>query len=136
MRIGRRTCFSCLLEHRETALAAELAWFHTLVALLSSARVSFAPPMTEPSSNESIERAVHEALESLGARYEVMACDPALADTTAFCAHYGIDPGRSANAILIASRKEPKKYALCLVLATTKLDVNKKVAELIGVKKL
>jgi prolyl-tRNA editing enzyme YbaK/EbsC (Cys-tRNA(Pro) deacylase) len=92
--------------------------------------------MTEPKATESIERSVHEALESLGARYEVMACDPALADTAAFCAHYGIDPGKSANAILVASRKEPKKYALCLVLATTKLDVNKKVAELLGIKKL
>jgi len=37
---------------------------------------------------------------------------------------------------VIASRKEPKRYAVCLVLATTKLDVNKKVAELLGVKKL
>lgn len=85
---------------------------------------------------ESIERTVCEALDALGARYEVMACDPALADTAAFCAHYGVDPGKSANAILVASRKEPKKYALCLVLATTKLDVNKKVAELLGIKKL
>jgi prolyl-tRNA editing enzyme YbaK/EbsC (Cys-tRNA(Pro) deacylase) len=92
--------------------------------------------MSEPSTTESIERSVHRALESLGARYEVMPCDPALADTAAFCAHYGVDPGKSANAILIASRKEPKKYAVCLLLATTKLDVNKKVAELLGVKKL
>jgi prolyl-tRNA editing enzyme YbaK/EbsC (Cys-tRNA(Pro) deacylase) len=65
-----------------------------------------------------------------------MACDPAFADTATFCAHYGIDPGKSANAILVASRKEPKKYALCLVLATTRLDVNKKVAELLGIRKL
>jgi prolyl-tRNA editing enzyme YbaK/EbsC (Cys-tRNA(Pro) deacylase) len=88
------------------------------------------------SGSESIERSVHDALEAIGARYELMACDPALADTAAFCAHYGVDPGKSANAILVASRKEPKKYALCLVLATTKLDVNKKVAELLGIKKL
>ncbi|HEY6930892.1 MAG TPA: YbaK/EbsC family protein [Thermoanaerobaculia bacterium] len=92
--------------------------------------------MPNPNADESIESAVRRSLEELGARYEVMACDPALADTAAFCAHYGVDPGKSANAILIASRKEPKKYALCLVLATTKLDVNKKVAELLGVKKL
>ena len=85
---------------------------------------------------ESIERSVHDALEAIGARYELIACDPALADTAAFCAHYGVDPSKSANAILVASRKEPKKYALCLVLATTKLDVNKKVAELLGIKKL
>jgi prolyl-tRNA editing enzyme YbaK/EbsC (Cys-tRNA(Pro) deacylase) len=92
--------------------------------------------MDERSANASIERTVHGALDVLGARYEVMLCDPALADTAAFCAHYGVDPAKSANAILIASRKEPKRYAVCLVLATTKLDVNKKVAELLGVKKL
>jgi prolyl-tRNA editing enzyme YbaK/EbsC (Cys-tRNA(Pro) deacylase) len=92
--------------------------------------------MIELPSTESIERAVHEALDAVHARYTVMACDPALADTAAFCAHYGVEPAKSANAIVIASRKEPKKYAVCLVLATTKLDVNKKVAELLGVKKL
>ncbi|HEX7253423.1 MAG TPA: YbaK/EbsC family protein [Thermoanaerobaculia bacterium] len=92
--------------------------------------------MPNPNADESIEGAVRRSLEELGARYEVMACDPALADTAAFCSHYGVDPGQSANAILVASRKEPKRYALCLVLATTKLDVNKKVAELLGIKKL
>jgi len=85
---------------------------------------------------ESIERSVREELERLSARYERMPCDPALADTAAFCAHYGVSPGMSANAILVASRREPKIYAACLVLATTKLDVNKKVSELLGVKKL
>src|SRR5262249_23628450 len=65
-----------------------------------------------------------------------MPCDPAFADTAAFCVHYGVPPGESVNTILVASRKEPKKYAACLVLATTKLDVNRKVAELLDVRKL
>ena len=76
------------------------------------------------------------ALERAGARYEVLDCDPAFADTAAFCARYGIDPGDSANAILIATRREPKLHALCLVLATTRLDVNHAVADLLGVRKL
>jgi prolyl-tRNA editing enzyme YbaK/EbsC (Cys-tRNA(Pro) deacylase) len=88
------------------------------------------------SASEPIEEQVRTALDRLGARYEVMPCDPALADTAAFCEHYRIPPGKSANAILVASRKEPRVYAACLVLATTKLDVNRKVAELLGVKKL
>jgi prolyl-tRNA editing enzyme YbaK/EbsC (Cys-tRNA(Pro) deacylase) len=88
------------------------------------------------SASEPIEERVRTALDRLGARYEVMPCDPALADTAAFCEHYRIPPGKSANAILVASRKEPRVYAACLVLATTKLDVNRKVAELLGVKKL
>jgi prolyl-tRNA editing enzyme YbaK/EbsC (Cys-tRNA(Pro) deacylase) len=89
--------------------------------------------MSEP---EPIERLARAALDRLAARYEVMDCDPAFADTAEFCARYGIPLERSANAILVASRKEPKVYAVCLVLATTKLDVNHKVAELLGVKKL
>lgn len=83
-----------------------------------------------------IEAAVRAALDGAGARYEVMPCDPAFADTAQFCARYGIDPGDSANAILVASRREPKIYALCLVLATTRLDVNHAVADLMEVKKL
>jgi prolyl-tRNA editing enzyme YbaK/EbsC (Cys-tRNA(Pro) deacylase) len=83
-----------------------------------------------------IESVVRAALEAYGARYEVLPCDPALADTAAFCAHYGIPPAISANTILVASRKEPKSYAACLALATTKLDVNHKVAELLGIKRL
>src|SRR5438552_3945849 len=75
-------------------------------------------------------------LDRLGAAYEVIPCDPALADTAAFCAHYGVAPSQSANTIVVASRKDPKVYAACLALATTKLDVNHKVSELLGVKKL
>ena len=90
-------------------------------------------PVSEP---ESIEELARAALDRLAARYEVMDCDPAFADTAEFCARYGISPAKSANAILVASRREPKVYAVCVVLATTKLDVNKKVSELLGVKKL
>jgi prolyl-tRNA editing enzyme YbaK/EbsC (Cys-tRNA(Pro) deacylase) len=89
--------------------------------------------MSEP---EPIERLARAALDRLAARYEVMDCDPAFADTAEFCVRYGISPAKSANAILVASRREPKVYAVCVVLATTKLDVNKKVSELLGVKKL
>jgi prolyl-tRNA editing enzyme YbaK/EbsC (Cys-tRNA(Pro) deacylase) len=88
------------------------------------------------SGEEAVERSVKDALDRLGARYEILPCDPALADTALFCAHYGVDPSRSANTILVASRREPKKYAACLVLATTRLDVNRKVAELLGVRKV
>lgn len=95
--------------------------------------------MTEtpaPPDDARLEAAVRAALDRAGARYEVMPCDPAFADTAEFCARYGIDPQDSANAILVASRREPKLYALCLVLATTRLDVNHAVADLLGVKKL
>jgi prolyl-tRNA editing enzyme YbaK/EbsC (Cys-tRNA(Pro) deacylase) len=85
---------------------------------------------------EILDPRVRAAIESLGVACEVLPCDPDFADTAAFCARYGIAPAQSANTIVVASKKEPKRYAVCLVLATTKLDVNRKVAELLGVKKL
>lgn len=79
---------------------------------------------------------VQRTLDNHGIEYKVLECDPALADTAAFCVHYGFTLEQSANTILVASRKvEPTKYAVCVVLATTKLDVNKKVCELLDVKK-
>ena len=91
---------------------------------------------TPATSDAALEASVVAALDRAGARYEVLDCDPAFADTASFCARYGIDPGDSANAILVATRREPKVHALCLVLATTRLDVNHAVADLMGVKKL
>lgn len=67
---------------------------------------------------------------------DTFACDPDYADTAAFCEKYGFSPQQSANTILVVSRKvEPARYAVCVVLAATRLDVNKKVCQLLGVKK-
>jgi prolyl-tRNA editing enzyme YbaK/EbsC (Cys-tRNA(Pro) deacylase) len=76
---------------------------------------------------------VLEHLARLGVEHEVIAIDPAFADTAAFCERYGYAPERSANTILVASRKEPKRYAACVVLATTQLDVNHRVRALLDV---
>ena len=75
------------------------------------------------------------ALDSAGVRYEVMPCDPELADTAAFCEAYGIPPEHSANAILVASRRPLGERAVCVALATTRLDVNRTVRQRLGVKK-
>ena len=80
--------------------------------------------------------AVEAALAEHGLSYEVLACDPDLADTAAFCDHYGFSLDQSANTILVTSKKvEPAQYAVCVVLGTTRLDVNKSVRELLGVKR-
>ncbi len=79
---------------------------------------------------------VKAALVTYGILGETLACDPALADTAAFCEHYGFTLEQAANTILVTSRKvDPPRYALCVVLGTTRLDVNKKVCELLGVKR-
>jgi prolyl-tRNA editing enzyme YbaK/EbsC (Cys-tRNA(Pro) deacylase) len=51
--------------------------------------------------------------------------DPDLADTAAFCARYGVGLDVSANCVVIAARRgDEVRYAACVVLATTRADVN------------
>jgi prolyl-tRNA editing enzyme YbaK/EbsC (Cys-tRNA(Pro) deacylase) len=51
--------------------------------------------------------------------------DPELADTAAFCARYDVALDTSANCVVIAARRgETTRYAACVVLATTRADVN------------
>ncbi len=66
---------------------------------------------------------------------EIVDCDPALADTAAFCAAYGYAMEDSANAIVVVGKSDPPRFALCLVLATTRLDVNKVVRARLGTRK-
>jgi prolyl-tRNA editing enzyme YbaK/EbsC (Cys-tRNA(Pro) deacylase) len=80
--------------------------------------------------------AVIEQMEALGIDYEVMSCDPALADTAQFCEAYGVPLEKSANAILVASRKPEGHNAVCVVLAHTRLDVNGTVRRRLGVRKV
>jgi prolyl-tRNA editing enzyme YbaK/EbsC (Cys-tRNA(Pro) deacylase) len=74
-------------------------------------------------------------MRSLGIVYEEMACDPTLADTAQFCEAYGVPLDRSANTILVASRKPDGQMVACLILATTRLDVNGVVRRRMGVRK-
>ena len=56
---------------------------------------------------------------------QVAEIDPELADTEAFCAAYGIELAASANCVVVAGRRgEDVRHAACLVLATTRADVN------------
>jgi prolyl-tRNA editing enzyme YbaK/EbsC (Cys-tRNA(Pro) deacylase) len=76
-----------------------------------------------------------DALDRLGLTYEVMPCDPRLADTAAFVDAYGVPPERSANTIVVASKGAEPSYVACVLLATTSLDVNNVVRREIGVRK-
>ncbi len=92
--------------------------------------------MTDPARVEDAAQLAVQALEDLGLPYELMACDPDLADTAAFCEHYGIPLTHSANCIIVASRNEPRQFCACLVLATDRLDVNGRVRRLMGARKV
>lgn len=78
---------------------------------------------------------VLDQLDHIGAAYEVVPCDPALADTAEFCATYGFSPSESANAIVVVGKSDPPRYAMCLVLADSRLDVNRTVRKRLGTRK-
>lgn len=79
--------------------------------------------------------ALIDALEASEIEYEMFPCDPALADTAQFCEAYGFALDDSANTILVAGKSDPPVYAVCVVLATTRLDVNRVVKQKLGVRK-
>ncbi|MBI4610370.1 MAG: hypothetical protein HY726_15345 [Candidatus Rokubacteria bacterium] len=89
--------------------------------------------MTEPRDPE---RETRSALDRLGLPYEVIPCDPQFADTAAFCERYAHPLDHAGNTIIVASKKDPKKYAACVVTGTTRLDVNHTVKNLLGVSKV
>lgn len=62
--------------------------------------------------------------------------DPSLADTAAFCERYGVTLADSANCVVIAGRRgADTSYAACVVLATTRADVNGVVRRRLGARK-
>ena len=74
-------------------------------------------------------------LEATGIEHEIIPCDPDLADTAAFCEHYGFALDDSANTIVVMGKSDPPVFAACVVLATTRLDVNKAVRKRLGTRK-
>ncbi|MFI5042534.1 MAG: YbaK/EbsC family protein, partial [Acidimicrobiales bacterium] len=83
----------------------------------------------------SIEERVRAVLAEMAEPYELVDCDPALADTAAFCGAYGYEPADSANTIVVVGKSEPPRYVACVVLATTRLDVNGTVRRRLGTRK-
>lgn len=83
-----------------------------------------------------IDAKVTASLEALGVPYEIMTIDPDFADTARFCERYDIPLDKSANTIIVASKKEPKQYCACVVKATTKLDVNHAVRKLMNTSRV
>jgi prolyl-tRNA editing enzyme YbaK/EbsC (Cys-tRNA(Pro) deacylase) len=62
--------------------------------------------------------------------------DPAAADTAAFCERYGVRPAESANCVVISGKREGEvRYAACVILATTRADVNNVARRELDVRK-
>jgi len=62
--------------------------------------------------------------------------EPDLADTASFCERYGVAPAESANCVVIVGRREGEvRFAACVVLATTRADVNNVARRALDVRK-
>ena len=92
------------------------------------------PGADRPTDADSDRQALERALEGHGP-YELFACDPALADTVAFCTAYGFAMEDSANTIVVVGKSNPPVFAACVVLATHRLDVNRSVKARLGTRK-
>ena len=69
-------------------------------------------------------------------RAQVAEIDADLADTAAFCAAYDVPLGASANCVVVAGKRgEDLRYAACVVLATTRADVNGLVRKRLDARK-
>ncbi|MGH9211059.1 MAG: YbaK/EbsC family protein [Acidimicrobiales bacterium] len=71
---------------------------------------------------------VTKALQLIGPQADqvrVAEIDPELADTQAFCATYDVAPDISANCVVVAAKRGGQRtLAACVVLATSRADVN------------
>ena len=82
-----------------------------------------------------VSTSVQMTLKTLEIRYEVIECQPDLADTVLFSSHYGFPLTHCGNAIIVAGKSEPRLYAACVVQAAARLDVNRTVRTLLEVRK-
>jgi prolyl-tRNA editing enzyme YbaK/EbsC (Cys-tRNA(Pro) deacylase) len=74
-----------------------------------------------------MQQQIHAFLDESGLEYEVMACDPDLADTAVFCERYNFPLENSVNTILVKAKTGGERFAACVLLANTRLDVNRVV---------
>ena len=98
--------------------------------------LSWTPALERP---ELLAVAVRKAIENdpaLAAVAEVAEIDPIHADTEALCGHYDVTMDQSANCVVVAGRRgEQVSFAACLVLATTRADVNGVVRKQLNARK-
>ena len=72
----------------------------------------------------------------LAARCAVAEIDPTLADTAAMCQHYQVPLRASANCVVVTGKRAgEQRWAGCVVLATTRVDVNGVVRRRLDVRK-
>jgi prolyl-tRNA editing enzyme YbaK/EbsC (Cys-tRNA(Pro) deacylase) len=91
-----------------------------------------------PASSDELASSVASALIGwAGPPVYVASIDPALSDTTDFCAHYDVPMAAAANCVVVTGKREgAQRWAAAVVLATTRADVNGLVRKRIDVRKI
>jgi prolyl-tRNA editing enzyme YbaK/EbsC (Cys-tRNA(Pro) deacylase) len=103
-------------------------WAQAAGSLQVSAAVERLELLAEP-----VAAAVRELADE---RIGVAEIDPELADTAKFCEHYGAPPELTANCVVVSGKRAGElRYAACVVLSTTRVDVNKTVKRRLDVRK-
>jgi prolyl-tRNA editing enzyme YbaK/EbsC (Cys-tRNA(Pro) deacylase) len=93
------------------------------------------PDLLAPAVRAALEGA-RETAPDVVAEVWVAPIDPISADTAAFCAAYGVPPEASANCVVVrGSRGGELRTAACVVLSTTRADVNGTVRRRLDVRK-
>jgi prolyl-tRNA editing enzyme YbaK/EbsC (Cys-tRNA(Pro) deacylase) len=97
---------------------------------LSSVPASQRPDLLAQPTLEMLER--HELLERVG----VVEIDPDASDTAATQQAFGLDPDMLANCVVVGGKREgTERLAACVVLSTTRADVNGTVRRYLDVRK-
>lgn len=85
---------------------------------------------------EPVAAAVEAMTPAVAGQVQVAAIDPGLADTAAFCEEYDVSLDVSANCVVVAGKRGgDRTFAACVVLATTRADVNGVVRRHLGARK-
>lgn len=115
-----------------TSLSRWPGWYDSVVGRLD--------PRPALDTAELLAEPVRVALSALpgelAARCAVAEIDPALADTAALCEHYQVLRQASANCVVVTGKRAgAQRWAGCVVLATTRADVNGVVRRCLDVRK-
>ena len=97
---------------------------------LTSVPASSRPDLLGDSTKEMLER--EDLLEQVG----VVEIDPAVSDTAASQQAFGLEPDMLANCVVVGGKREgEERLAACVVLSTTRADVNGTVRRYLDVRK-
>src|SRR5258706_1231252 len=98
--------------------------------------LTWVPALDRPDLLAGATRQAIENEPALAGVVEVAEIDPALADTEALCSHYDVALDQSANCVVVSGRRGAVvTLAACVILATTRADVNGLVRKHLNARK-